>query len=182
LAGLAAAGQTAPAWADATTGKSPVVWSRALGWYAMALVDVLEFLPNTHADYQAVVDVLKDIAAGVKATQDATTGLWSQVVDQGAKADNWVETSGSAMMIYALKKGVRLGALATDYDAVASKGWQGLLAKITVSGKTVTVKGAVGGMSVLNDYASYISKKSLVADNVPQGLAAVLIAASEMEY
>jgi unsaturated rhamnogalacturonyl hydrolase len=176
---------TAPAWADTTTGKSPEKWSRALGWYTMALVDTLEFLPRDHADYQTLKTTLKTIAAGLKATQDPTTGLWFQVVDKtpaNGYTDNWVETSGSAMFIYALKKAATKGYIGTEYAAVASKGWTGLKSKVVIADGVVTVKGTVGGMSILNNYAAYISKSSIVADNVPHGIAAVLFAASVMEY
>ena len=118
----------------------------------------------------------------LKATQDPATGLWYQVTDQGAQADNWLETSASALFTYALKRGVKEAIIGSDYDAVASAGWEGVKRKVLIAGNTVTVQGAVGGMSVLSSYAAYVGAKSLVADNVPHGLAAVLFAASELEY
>jgi unsaturated rhamnogalacturonyl hydrolase len=178
---------TAPVWADKTTGKSPEKWGRALGWYTMALVDVLEFLPRDHADYQALKTILQTVAAGLKASQDPTTGLWYQVVDKvpqtnGTYSDNWIETSGSAMFVYALKKASTKGYISSDYATVASKGWTGIKTKVVISSGVVTVKGTVGGMSVCDSYAAYIAKSSIVADNVPHGIAAVLMAASVMEY
>jgi unsaturated rhamnogalacturonyl hydrolase len=182
LAGLSSAGKTAPLWANTTTGQSPTIWSRSLGWWALALVDVLQYLPQNHPDYQTLVGIFVDVAAGLKATQDPATGLWYQVTDQGAMTDNWLETSASALFVYALKRGVKQSILGSDYDAVASAGWEGVKKKVAIAGNTVTVQGAVGGMSVLSSYAAYVGAKSLVADNVPHGLAAVLFAASELEY
>jgi unsaturated rhamnogalacturonyl hydrolase len=132
LTGLTAASLARPRWADATTGRSSVVWDRALGWYVMGLVDVLEYLPAYHADYSALVGILNDIVPGLKATQDPSTGLWYQVVDQGSLTDNWLETSGSAMFIYALKKAVRAGYISSQYDAVANLGWQGLKSRVII--------------------------------------------------
>jgi unsaturated rhamnogalacturonyl hydrolase len=182
LAGLTSAGKTPPVWANATTGQSPTIWSRSLGWWALALVDALEYLPQQHPDYQTLAGIFVDVAAGLKATQDPATGLWYQVTDQGAQADNWLETSASALFTYALKRGVKEAIIGSDYDAVASAGWEGVKKKVLIAGNTVTVQGAVGGMSVLSSYAAYVGAKSLVADNVPHGLAAVLFAASELEY
>jgi unsaturated rhamnogalacturonyl hydrolase len=177
----------APTWANASSGKSPEKWGRATAWYTMALVDVLEYLPRDHADYQSIKDILKTIAEGLKASQDPATGLWYQVVDKvpksdGTYSDNWVETSASAIFVYSLKKASVKGYIATEYADVAQKGWAGVMSKVIISGSTVTVKGTVGGMGVLDNYAAYIAKSSAVADNVPHGIAGVLMAASVMEY
>jgi unsaturated rhamnogalacturonyl hydrolase len=178
----------APTWADISTGKSPEKWDRALGWYTMALVDVLSTLPKHHKDYHAIKEVFKTIAEGLAETQDPATGLWYQVIDKlpladGTYSDNWLETSGSAMFVYALKKGVEKDLLSKRFEKVAEKGWAGIKTKVIIDPVTgkVTVKGTVGGMSICDNYAAYIAKKSVVADDVPQGIAAVLIAASQME-
>src|SRR5690606_13404253 len=68
-------------WADSVTGLSANFWGRAMGWYAMALVDVLDDLPEDHAGYSAVVQVLQNLAEAVRNVQDPVTGLWYQVVD-----------------------------------------------------------------------------------------------------
>lgn len=182
LSGLAAASTAAPAWANTTTGRSPVLWSRAIGWWAAALVDVLEYLPAAQADRTQLTEILVDVAAGLKETQDPATGLWYQVTDRGTATDNWLETSSSALFVYALKKGVRLGVLDAQYEAVATKAWTGVRGKVVVNLPTVTVQGAVGGMGVFSSYAQYVGAKTSVLDNVPHGIASVLLAASEAEY
>ena len=73
------------AWADPTTGRSPSVWGRAMGWYAMALVDMLPDIPADHAGRSDLLTILTGMASAIRATQDTTTGLWFQVVDQGAQ-------------------------------------------------------------------------------------------------
>lgn len=182
LAGLSAAGTAAPAWANTSTGRSPVLWSRALGWWAIGLVDVLQYLPSSHGDRAALTGIFADVAAGLKATQDPVTGLWHQVIDQGSLTDNWLETSASALFVYALKRGIKQGLIGSEYDAIANAGWEGVKAQVVISANAVTVKGAVGGMGVSSSYAAYVAARTGIADNVPHGLAAVLYAASEAEY
>jgi rhamnogalacturonyl hydrolase YesR len=174
------AGQKA-AWANATTGRSPSVWGRALGWYAMALVDLLPDLP-AGAQHDQLLAILQGLATGLKNTQDATTGLWYQVVDQGSKSDDWLESSGSGMFVYTLKVGVNRGYLDSSYLTVASKGWQGMMSKVTGGTGTPSITGAVKGMGVQNNYAAYVATTlmPLLTDS-PHGLCAILLAAAEME-
>jgi len=174
-----AAGQKA-AWADPTTGRSPCIWGRALGWYAMSLVDTLGDLPTDQAGRSDMLTILVGLAAGLKNTQDSGTGLWYQVVDQGSKSDNWLETSGSGMFVYALKVAVDRGYIDASYLSVANKGFQGLKTKVsTDSGGLPSINGAVQGMGVQTDYAGYVNQATL--SDSPHGLCAILLAASEME-
>src|ERR1700722_18955934 len=107
------------AWADKATGLSPEVWARAMGWYAMALVDVLDWFPKDHPQYSALVAALNRTDAAIVKVQDAQTGLWWQVVDGGDKSGNYPEASASCMFVYSLAKGVRMGYLPQNYDANA---------------------------------------------------------------
>jgi unsaturated rhamnogalacturonyl hydrolase len=173
------AGQKA-AWADPTTGRSPIIWGRALGWYAMALVDTLGDLTGFQPGRPDMLTILASLAAGLQSTQDATTGLWYQVLDQGSKSDDWLETSGSGMFVYALKVAVDRGYIDASYMAVANRGWQGLQTKVTTDTSGLpTINGAVQGMGVQTNYAGYIAQTAL--SNSPHGLCAILLAASEME-
>lgn len=168
------------AWANPTTGVSPEFWSRATGWYAMALVDTLEYIPRDYPGYQDLKDILGNLAEGIKNVQDPKTGLWYQVLDKGDRPDNWLETSGSAMFVYALKKASDKGYISKSYADVAARGWEGVKTKVvTNTDGTMVVKGTAPGMSVQVDYANYVNK--LPVDDSPQGIAAVLMAASEME-
>jgi unsaturated rhamnogalacturonyl hydrolase len=113
-------------WADSLTGQSRNFWGRALGWYAMAIVDVLDYLPASHKDRDAILAVLRDVAASVSAVQDPVTGLWYQVLDQPARKGNYQETSASAMFVYAFAKAARNGWIDARYGAVARRGFDGL--------------------------------------------------------
>ena len=177
-----ASGATPAAWADPTTGRSPAIWDRALGWYAMSLVDLVPSLPAS-SGRDTLVSYIVPLANALKSTQDATTGLWYQVVDQGSKSDDWIETSGSGMFVYFLKVAVNEGYLDSSYLTVAQKGWTGLQAKVTTdSMNRPSITGAVGGMGVQNNYAGYVatSLMPLLTDS-PHGLCAIMLAAAEME-
>lgn len=101
-------------WADPVTGASPHVWGRSLGWYIMALVDTLEILPDhrqTRQHREPLVQKLQYLASAVVQAVDPDTGAWWQVLDQPGREGNYIESSGSAMFVYALLKGARLGYL-----------------------------------------------------------------------
>ena len=114
------------AWADKSTGLSPEVWGRAMGWYAMALVDVLDWMPADHPQRGAVIAALSRTAAAAVKFQDVKTGLWWQVMDKGGQAGNYPEASASCMFVYALAKGVRMGVLPPRYEENAVRGWAGV--------------------------------------------------------
>lgn len=168
-------------WADPTTGLSPEFWSRGLGWYCMALVDTLEYLPTDYSGYQDLKHILQTIAAGLQKYQDPLTGLWFQVVDKGDYPENWLETSGSAMFVYTLKKAAAKGYIDEENESVAKKGWNGLKSMVSFSsdGKVV-IRGTAQAMGIQSDYSNYVNKSRV--DNLPHGMAAVMMAASVMEY
>lgn len=98
-------------WADPETGRSPNHWGRAMGWFAMALVDVIELLPAGYPGRAELGAIAAGLAEALLAFQDGATGLWYQVVDQGSREGNYLEASVSSMLAYAFLKGSRLGAL-----------------------------------------------------------------------
>jgi unsaturated rhamnogalacturonyl hydrolase len=194
-------------WADKQTGLSPEVWARALGWYCVALVDVLDWIPQGNPNRAKLIAVLRDEMASVLRVQDAETGLWWQVMDKGpqvtgtigasgkmkykvdrsAQTGNYLEASASAMFVYATAKGVRKGYLPAHYAADARRGWESLQRKFVVNdadGKatlTGTVKvGGLGGTPYRSGtFEYYVSEKT--GDNDAKGVGAYLMAGSEME-
>jgi unsaturated rhamnogalacturonyl hydrolase len=166
---------------DTGTGLSPEVWSRATGWFAMALVDTIRYMPAGNTGRETLSALLSEVAEGIAATQDPSSGLWCQVLDKCDQSDNWLESSGSAMFIYALKRGVDLGVLDASYIDVAVIAWEGLTTEmISESGGQPTIDNAAKGMSIQQDYAAYTAIERL--SNSPHGLCGVLLAASAMEY
>jgi unsaturated rhamnogalacturonyl hydrolase len=114
-------------WADPETGCSPNFWGRAMGWYAMGIVDVLDHLPANHPRRAQIIRILQDVIAAVAAVQDPPTGLWYQVLDQGDREGNYLEASASCMFVYALAKGARKGYIDTEYLDVARRGYAGIV-------------------------------------------------------
>jgi unsaturated rhamnogalacturonyl hydrolase len=176
-------------WSNASTGVSPEVWSRALGWYAMALVDILKYIPDDHPMEDSMLHVLNRVAAGIKNYQDASTGLWYQVVDKGSTSGNWIETSGSGMFVYALKTAVDYGWIDTSYMSVVRKGWTGLQTKITTytdnRPRITEFCAALGIRATYNEYIATSLKVSCPATSGtqhPHGYCAILLASSVMEY
>jgi rhamnogalacturonyl hydrolase YesR len=101
-------------WANSVTGASPHVWGRSLAWYCMALVDTLELLPPTAAPVRRYIETrFQQLMPAVVAAADRKTGAWWQVMDRPGEAGNYLESSASSMFVYALLKGLRLGALST---------------------------------------------------------------------
>jgi unsaturated rhamnogalacturonyl hydrolase len=167
-------------WADPVTGQSSYIWSRGMGWYCMALVDILEYMPEAHPGYQPLTAILQEVVAGLAKTQ-SDTGVWYQVVDQPAREGNWPELSGTLMYVYSIRKGIRLGLVDEQYDAVARKGWEGAQPFLRINAEgDPEISGVVQGMGVQPTFAGYVGKDRLV--NSPHGLCAVMFAASEMEF
>ncbi len=176
-------------WSDPVTHQSTDVWSRGTGWYMMALVDVLEYLPTSHPKYNDVLSLFQRMASGVAANQHATTGLWYQVVDKPTFSGNWLESSGSGMFVYALKKGIDLGLLnSTVYLPVCQKGWTGLQTQIaTYTDGMPQIKQFCVATGVVNSTSAYMSlgKANCPAPSGtqhPHGYCGILMAASEMEF
>jgi unsaturated rhamnogalacturonyl hydrolase len=114
-------------WADPLTGRSPHFWGRAVGWYAMALVDMLDFLPSNHPARTTFLGYFQSLMAAVATFQDPVTAMWYQVMDQGARPGNYLETSASCMFVYAAAKGVRKAYLSPEFRRLAETGYAGIL-------------------------------------------------------
>ena len=113
-------------WANPKTGLSPHIWARAMGWYGMALVDVLDYFPKDHPKRQELVNILNRLAAAIKSVQNNKSGVWYDILDRPNEKGNYFESSASAMFVYAIAKGVRLQYLPASYFAVADKGYKGM--------------------------------------------------------
>jgi unsaturated rhamnogalacturonyl hydrolase len=174
-------------WADKTTGRSPNFWGRAMGWYGMALVDVLDNFPSNHPRRHELLAILNRYANAVQNVQDAKSGLWYDILDLPQGKGNYHEASASSMFVYAFAKSVRMGYLPKSYLANAQKGYNGIktsfvervdAGKINLNG-TVSVSGLGGKPYRDGSYAYYLSEKIVLND--PKGVGAFLLAANEME-
>ncbi len=172
-------------WADPTTGRSAAFWSRAMGWYAMALVDTIEYLPEGHAGRQSLNQILVRLVDALAEYQHAS-GLWYQVTDQGDRAGNWLEASASSMFTYSIAKGVRLGLLDAHYGAIADRAYGGLMQHIIrqdpdgrIHVIDVCRSAGLGGEPYRSGSYDYYVSTDRVDDDA-HGIGAFLLAASEM--
>jgi len=121
-------------WADPETGLSKSFWGRAMGWYMLGAVEVLDYLPKSHKDRGAIIETLKQAAEAVARVQDPVTGLWWQVLDQPNRAGNYLEASASSMFVYSLAKAARLGYIDSRYRQVANRGFDGMINNLVKNG------------------------------------------------
>ena len=114
-------------WADDVTGCSPNFWGRSIGWYIMALVDVLDYFPSEHTMRMDLVDIIKNLSKAIAAVQDDESGVWYQVLDKKNEKGNYKEASVSCMFVYSLAKAIRKGYIDTSYLTCVEKGYAGIL-------------------------------------------------------
>lgn len=177
----------AQAWADKSTGDSPQFWGRAMGWYAMALVDALDDYPIGNPGRDSLIGILRRLVPAIVRYQDPATGCWYQVLDKGDSTGNYLESSASCMFVYSIAKGVRKGYLDRHYEAVARKGYRGILAQFvhTTPGGQLALSGtcAVAGLGGKpyrdGSYQYYVSQRPVTDD--AKGVGAFILAASEMQ-
>lgn len=105
-------------WCDGTTGQSEHAWGRAMGWYAMAIVETLQYL-GVDETTQPMADILNHIYEVLPQYADPATGMWYQVLDRPGQEGNYLESTGSIMFVYAMLKGVRLGYLPAEMQPEA---------------------------------------------------------------
>nr|HPR30975.1 glycoside hydrolase family 88 protein [Prolixibacteraceae bacterium] len=115
------------------TGRSPHFWSRAMGWYVMALVDVLDDFPETHPDRAVIINLLQKTIDALLRVRDPETGCWFQVLDQGRREGNYLEGSGTAMYVYAMAKGAKKGYLDKKYLDLANETFDDLVREFVIT-------------------------------------------------
>lgn len=194
-------------WADKTTGLSPEVWGRAMGWYCMGLADTLDWFPESNPQRVRLIAVLQQTLKAVVQHQDQETGLWWQVMSAGpdaaaaesangktqftarhpAREGNYLEASASAMFLYALAKSVRKGYVSQTYDENVQRAWAGFQKKFITEGADGTLVlhgtvkvGGLGGKPYRSGDFDYYTHEP-VGDQDAKGVGAFLLAGSEME-
>ena len=178
-------------WANQATGASSNFWGRAVGWYAMAMVDVLDYFPTNHPARSEIIATFQKLCGGVVKYQDRKTGLWYQVLDQGDRQGNYLEATASSMFVYAMAKGVNHGYLSRDYVPVIKKGYRGIienLVKNDGSGKwsltqcclVAGLGGAPGnGRARDGSFGYYVSEP--IVNNDLKGVGPFILAGIEMQ-
>jgi len=178
-------------WADSATGRSPHVWGRAMGWYVVGAVETLDHFPADHPQRAALIQSLRNAVEAITRTQDSTTGLWWDVMDQPGREGNYLEASASSMFTYALAKAARLGYVDARYRQVAERGFGGLLSNLVRENRDgtasliniVQVSGLGGnrrsdGSVRDGSYAYYVSEPVVTDDY--KGVGPFILAALEL--
>jgi len=175
-------------WANKETGASPLFWARAMGWYADALVDALDYFPADHPKRQSLIDILNRLINAIEKQQDKATGLWYDVMNYNGqgKEKNYFEASASCQFTYAIAKGVRKGYLPAAKLAIAKRSYAGIVKRFikvengqTNLHGTVKVSGLGGNPYRDGSFEYYMSEPVIVND--PKGVGAFLLASTEME-
>jgi unsaturated rhamnogalacturonyl hydrolase len=174
------------AWANKVTGCSPHIWARAMGWYADALVDVLDYFPENHPQRNRLIRILNNVIQAIGKEQDPQTGLWLDVLDEKKEQANYFEASASCQFVYAIAKAVRKGYIQDYCIAIAKKGYQGILAKFIKEENgqtnlygTVKVSG-LGGKPYRDGSFTYYMREPVIVNDA-KGIGAFLLASNEME-
>ncbi len=174
-------------WADPETGCSKNFWLRSLGWFAVAMADLAEIIPDGE-ERNELVSIFADLMKSMRNYADPETGMYWQVPDQPGREGNYLETSGSAMMAYAMLKGSRLGILTDDFAEAGEKTFNGIVDKyLTFTADGIDLGGIclVAGLGPENNrrrdgsYEYYISEP--IVDNDAKGVAPFVLAYTEVK-
>lgn len=174
-------------WANKQTGTSPNFWGRVMGWYGMAMVDVLDHFPAGHPGRDSIIRILNRFATAVAKVQDARSGLWYDILDMPNNPKNYKEASVSCMLVYTLAKAVRNGYIPQSFSKNAQKGYAGIIKEfieVDANGQTnlkgtVSVSGLGGKPYRDGSFDYYMSEPVVVND--PKGMGAFIQASVEME-
>ena len=174
-------------WADPEMGCSQNFWLRSLGWFAVALADLADILPKGESRDE-LTGIFKELMEHMIEYADPETGLYWQVPDQQGREGNYLETSGSAMMAYAMLKGARLGILPEKFAEQGEKTFNGIIDRYLTFTETGLNLGGiclVAGLGPENNrrrdgsYAYYISEP--VVENDAKGVAPFVLAYTEIK-
>lgn len=169
-------------WADKITGLSGQFWGRAMGWYLVAIVDMLDYIPKDHQDVPRLKQIVSDLLGSLSKYQDEETGMWYQVVDKPDNQDNWIESSSTNLYIYAYAKAIRTGIVSDEqYASLLEKAYKGSLATTYFDrqGNFVVDKVCIGTMIDSGTYEHYITRDQV--QNDLHGGGAFILMCTEME-
>ncbi|MXN90739.1 glycosyl hydrolase family 88 [Flavobacterium sp. Sd200] len=173
-------------WANKETGTSPTIWARGIGWYILALTDVLDDFPKDHPKYKQLISYLNEVATALEKQQDKS-GLWYQITDKAATDGNYLEASGSAMFSYALAKGVNNGYLPKRFKKTANKAFDGILKNLITTDPNgevhlseISASIGLGGKPFRDGSNAYYANAKKSIDN-SIGVGAFIMAAIELK-
>jgi unsaturated rhamnogalacturonyl hydrolase len=167
-------------WADPLTGQAPEQWCRAIGWYGMTMVDILEIIPKDYPRRPQLMTILQNLVRGYARYQDLKTGRWFQVVDKGKDPNNWTETSCSSMYTFVTARAVQRGYVSPLYVLTAANGYRGVLNRISLDADGLTNLAEICIGTNVGDLAFYYARPR--ATNDLHGLGSFLIMNEQLRY
>jgi unsaturated rhamnogalacturonyl hydrolase len=174
-------------WANPETGCSPHFWARAMGWFMMALPDILDFFPAEHPKRDMILQLFRDTTKAVLSVQDQATGVWRLILDQGQRPGNYLEASASCMFVYALAKGLRMGYLDSSSLQALKRGYQGILDQFVEIDERgwanlhkICSVGGLGGTPYRDGSFEYYVSEPVVSNDY-KGFGPFIMASLEME-
>lgn len=173
-------------WSDDETGCSPHFWGRAMGWYMMALVDALDYFPESHPGRKDIIEIFQQTSEALVRVRDPATGLWYQVLDMGNRQGNYLEASASCMFVYVFAKGANSGYLEQDFKKMAEASFEGILKEFITVGSDGLVDihngcfaAGLGGLEYRSgSYEYYINEKK--GKNDSKSIGPFIMAAQEL--
>ena len=173
-------------WSNPETGQSPHFWSRAIGWYLMAIVDILDFLPESHPKRDAMIKIFNDEVDALLKIAESETGLWFQVLDHGGQQGNYIEASGSCMYTYAMAKAANKGYIDAKYKTIAQQKFDAIIKHLITkdANGNLVLNNVCGGCGLGGNpyrdgsYNYYITEKVIANDS--KGVAPFILAALEL--
>lgn len=173
-------------WADPIKGTSPNFWGRSLGWFMMAMVDVLDSFPEDHKSRNVILKMLQELSSSLLRYRDEETKLWYQVVDKQNREGNYIETSASSMFIYAFAKGYNKGYLDNKFMEIAKESYENLTEEFLIMNdnrniiltNVCSVSGLGGNPYRDGSFEYYISEPK--RNNDFKGYGALILAADEI--
>jgi len=165
-------------WADPVTHHSGFFWCRAIGWFGMALIEVLEILPHAHAQRKELIALVQQLTKAYAKYQDAATGRRFQIVDKPLTAGNWLETSSSSMYVYTISKAMERGYIAKSLSSTACKGYKGVLSQLSLDPRGEAHIANICDGTNVGDLNYYLQRQRMTDDF--HGLGAFLIMNEQM--
>lgn len=164
-------------WSNKETGLSSTIWGRAQGWYVMAILDILSFLPDAHPNRTNLIKIEHTLLSRIMEYRDEKTKLWYQVLDKGRDPDNWLETSCSCLFTAAIAKAIRMGVLENSYTTFANQSFEALCDSLDEEGDNLLINRVCVGTCVCN-YQEYLNRPTL--ENDLHGVGTFLLMCAEI--
>ena len=174
-------------WCDKNSGQSQHAWLRAMGWYTVAIVEVLDYMPEDVEGRSKLIAILNHIYKTIPAYADPESGMWYQVMDCPTRKGNYQESTGSIMLTYAMLKGARKGYLPEEFTAKGAQLYEKFVERFmrenedgTISMTDCCAVGGLGGKkNRMGDFDYYLSEP--IIENDCKGVGPFIWASMEYE-